>query len=96
VQFVAATEFAGILINAKAGAKFFVGLYFVSLFAMVWMTGGIQISAFASIPIIGSAEAIVMAMLYFTIFFGHHEDHEPVAPQAVPAPERAGHRMAHA
>lgn len=82
--------------NAKAGAKLFIGLYFMALFAMVWMTGGIQMTAFASIPIIGTAEAIVVAMLYFTIFHGHHEDHEPAPPQAAPVPERAGHRVAHA
>lgn len=81
--------------NAKAGAKLFVVLYFVLLISMLYMTSGADISAFAAIPIIGSAEAIVMTMLYLTIFFGHHEDHEADVPHAAPVREPAAHSMAH-
>jgi len=91
------TFFGGNRMNAKAGAKLFVVLYFVLLVPMVLMTGGIGIAAFAAIPIIGSAEAMVLSMLYFTIFFGHHEDHEELAVSSSPAAthEAVAHRMAH-
>jgi len=82
---------------AKTGAKVFVGLYFATLIPMLAMAGGWGVSAFAAIPIISSAAAIVMAMLYFTIFFGHYEDHEEPAPEqkAVQTRQPAVHSAAH-
>jgi len=85
--------------SAKAGAKLFVVLYFVLLIPALIMTGGtvLEPSAFAAVPIVATAEAIVFAMLYVTIFFGHHDaQHEAVASlKPVHAREPARHSIAH-
>jgi hypothetical protein len=73
--------FGGNLMSAKAGAGLFVVLYILLLVPLVLMAGSFG-SMLATAGIIGSAEAIVLAMLYFSIFFGHYDDHEEAVPKS--------------
>jgi len=74
--------------NISNRLKFFAALYVGVFIAAMWIcTGGVMdIATYASIPVILTAEAIVLSMLYATIFCGGDEEHAVVkVPQREPA-----------
>ena len=64
--------------SAKAGAWLFVVVYILLFIPVVVWAGSIG-PVLATVFIIGLAEAVVLAMLYLSIFFGHWDDHGQAA-----------------
>ncbi len=66
--------------------KVFLGLFVALFVGAMWIcTGWVPgVTTYASIPVILSAEAIVMTMVYVTIFHGETHDEEHHAISASP------------
>lgn len=73
--------------------KFFAGLYVIVFLGAMWVCtswqGGIE--TFASIPIILFAEAVVLGMLYVSIFHGEpgEEAHSSIPLSSIPKVQHA-------
>jgi hypothetical protein len=75
------TTFGGNLMSPKAGAGLFVVIYILLFIPVVIWAGSIG-PVLATVFIIGLAEAVVLAMLYLSIFYGHWDDHGQAASKS--------------